>query len=1036
MTDSVPSATPRSTSLETLCHSVFETIFDVAVCGAGTIGFAAARALTADGRKVLLVEPSGSILWESTVALENRTCEGTTREANLDNPWTKWIARIHEIQGGEADCFDPALVETLAARDLEITHGLSTLLYAMPVAATVAVAEANGSGSAITGVTVATKSGPRLIVARQWVDATENGILARICNVNEAPRRASANYRSLVLQSPDDWAEFPSVDQMPASGIPGARWFASVRGSERRLTWPVPVEGSAPWHEDILSATRLLRQSLPNTSFLVSHCSQKDYPVYEAGAESAESAWHENGISNLLVLSPGCLQQPIACVSDRFLLGASAPARLSVLSTQTASASYTFSVNARPAFPAPVEERVSEVLVAGTGTGGVLAALAAGGQGANTLALDISVSPGGIGTDGGITRYCHGMPGGLQQKLDELSAEYSELLYGFSAGFGVQWHHLGKRLAILTLFAEAGVQFCGETILCDVEMDMDARTESDSDSKDIAPRKVRAVLGAVDGRMIRFLSTTYVDSTGDGDLCAMAGADYEMGRSEDGVCLSYSQVGFSVYKTAKGFNIGGRNYDAGYVDATDPEDLSRARLRGLAQYLRAAWNDPSRPVAFGPSIGLRQSRQIRTDATLTFRDIIAGSTYPDAIGGTMTFADTHAVDYEFESDQSLFYYWICQSFREPLRCELPYRILLPNALDNVWIACRASGLSVAAAYAVRMQRDVQRLGEAAGIAAALVAKEAEKGGARLNSRSVNLQELREKLRSTGACAEVEMREKPDVEALAALLESGRAGVHLWHIYQQPDAALATSDSGSGKTETLRSLVERLLQSSNPVVSFNSAAILAMWKSHLAEERLLRAIRDREPGPAPEGSGGKGAFAQDIDIPYWLSAVVLLRCCGSSHALPLLQDVATQEDAPFNQRTCIALTVERLARREVTEQIVEIHNLLLHNLSKVAILPPSRSLRRMMEGREQRPLHNDIGSDTCEDLSWQLYLVLSRTRQTLGLPVLPEISVFRTDERRYVRRAFQGISRPKSVEESPARNSLKKSLHTEPSYARP
>ena len=715
------------------------------------------------------------------------------------------------------------------------------------------------------------------------------------------------------------------------------------------------------WHEDVLGKVRNLRNTL-KVPFLVSHASQCDFPVYES-SPSADPAPFP---ANLLVLSPVFLHEPLASVSERFLLGASAPARLAEMPSHAAD------ITALPAaLPDPVETFAGAVLVSGSGTAGVLAALASARQKANTLAIDSALFPGGIGTDGGINKYCSGLPGGLQSRLDDLSAEFSLLLAGQGA-FGSTWHHLGKRLAILTLFSETSVRFQGETLLCGMEKTSEG--------------KVEAVLVAVAGRMARIRAKAFIDSTGDGDLCALAGAEFTMGRPDDGICLAFSQVGYALKKSAHNVSIAFRNYDAGWVDPTDPEDLSRARLRGLAQYLRPDWIDPDRPFALASTLGLRQSRQIRTEATVSFDDLINSARFPDSIGGARTFADTHAVDFEFETDDSLFYYWVCQSFRHPLHCELPYRMLIPKALTNVWIACRATGLDIAAAYGIRMQRDMQRLGEAAGTAAAMVSRSSGE------SRDVDLPRLQELLRETGACPTSEPGEKPAETELHALLESGRAGIHLWHVYRQPDVFVPS--------------VERLLSSPNPAVSFQAAALLAMWESPKAESRLLAAIQDREQGPEPDC--GKGAFAQDVDIPFWLLAVVLLRRCGTARCLPALHDLARGEILPFNVRTCIALTLERLGRKDDAPQILAIHELLLPNVSDVAILPPTRSVRRMLDGKPQLVLCNSTGADTREDQSWQLHLVIARTRFRLGLPLQTGMENFHKDPRSYVRRAFREV----------------------------
>jgi hypothetical protein len=151
------------------------------------------------------------------------------------------------------------------------------------------------------------------------------------------------------------------------------------------------------------------------------------------------------------------------------------------------------------------------------------------------------------------------------------------------------------------------------------------------------------------------------------------------------------------------------NYDAGWVDPQDAEDLTRARLTGIRQYVRERYDEANRPTYVAAAIGIRQGRHAVTDCVLTFADQMRRSTFPDAIGYQACHMDNHAVDYEFEDDESLFWNWLCRRWRTDLACEIPYRALLPRGLENVWIACRALGVTLNAHYSLRMQRDMAQL---------------------------------------------------------------------------------------------------------------------------------------------------------------------------------------------------------------------------------------------------------------------------------------------------------------------------------------
>lgn len=935
----------------TSAPSVFARAFDCVVCGAGLVGYAAARRLAAAGLDTLLVEPSADLLWESSRALENSAAAPAGHAA-----WHAWIDTLRDRGDADRDWFEPAIAEILAADHLARPDTkLRALLHAHPVALELA-------GGVARALVVATKNGPRRIRARRWIDATETGLLARLADPRATPRAPASLHRGLVLHSLRadalDLAVRPLLDRHP-----GLEWLRSRRLGERRLRWT--VSPGTPWHRrtvELLGELRALLASAADApDLLVSHCAMRDYPIYAAALAPALAL-----PANLVVLSPSLRPEPLATPAERFTLGDSVP-------TDRPADLAPAAPDAPASLPAPAETLAPrDVVVAGVGTGGAAAVIAAAREGARVLALEFTALPGGVGTGGGINGYFHGAPGGLQDEIDRRVRELDPLLAEPGA-HRAGWHHESKKIVLHQLFEECGAEFLGDALLCGVERDGDGR--------------VLALLVAREGRLLRVPAAAFIDGTGDGDLCVLAGAETALGRPGDGRPLSFSQSAFGVVPGPRGVLFHGCNFDAGWVDPADPEDLTRARLSGIAQHLHTDWTREHRIVALAPVLGLRQARQILTDRDVAFADLIAHARFEDSIGEVETVADTHSVDFEFESDELAFYYWTCRGFRHSLRAQLPYRMLLPRGLANVWIACRAAGVSNDAFYGLRMQREMQRFGEAAGIAAARAA------AARVGSREIDLPALLSALdRSGSRPAEPLPDPAPDDAALLAALDQGRPGVHLWRIQRAP--------------ERHRAAVRARLDSSDDLVSFQAAAILALWSDPEAEPRLLRALEQRETGPALDAPRVPGAFAQCIDLPAWLQAVVLLRRVGTAQSLPALRALAEQPRHPLNIRTILALTLERLAPRVgPAPDLVTALDALVATPVPDPVLPPSRSLWFKLEGLPQKQLGNDRGAPVDEDHTWQLHLVVARARRALGLPAQPAAAPFARDPRALVRRAF-------------------------------
>ncbi len=934
-------------------QDLFPEAFDVVVHGAGFTGYAAAKKLALRGQRVLLSDAGGQLLWESSAALEN----GLTGNASGAD-WTLWLKTL-EAQSATSDgVFDSVVAEMTAARELAQSDAIRTLLYAVPVSA-------QHQDDSLAAIVFATKEGFRRVRARNWVDATENGALVNCILGQAAPALEPESKRCRIVFQSADWQPIDKFFAEYAEAR-GMQWRKAVRATERHLVWEDEGE---PWHQAVLKRLRHVRESVGVKGRpLVSHTSQMAFPVYGA----AQPALPANLPPNLLVLSPALAGEGLRSIPERYQRGADA-----VESFRFASGRMNLEV--LPDLGADSllvrQELDCDVMVAGSGTAGSLAILAAASQGADTVALEFAPFPGGIGTGGGITGYFYGLPGGRQEALGRLTAELTELFLGSSYEVDERsWHHEAKKVAILTEFDSLGVRFFGESLLCGAELDGGT---------------VQSVLAMVKGALTRVSAQAFVDSTGDGDLCSYAGADFTSGRMGDSRTLAFSQAAFTLNRDRPEITVRPRNFDAGWVNATDALDLSRARLTGIAQYYQDERDETMLPLLFAPLLGIRESRHIVTDYTLRMDDLISERHFEDAIGRAGAHADTHSVDFEFEDDETVFFYWVCRLFRYPLRAQLPYRMLLPRGLKNVWIACRAAGMSANVFYGIRMQRDMQRLGEAAGAAAAL----ASRNGGGGQSRAVSIEMLRAAM-AAFPTAPVDALERAKIEEPLAHLAKGESGVPLWLVYRN--------------RAQYREAVVGLLDSPLPNASFYAACILAMWEEPLAEARLVAAIQQREEGET-DPSENMGAYGQEIDIPFWLLAVILLRCCGTAQCVPALQQLAKEPDNILNVRSSLALTLERLVDRQVispadAEQMIE----RLAGPMADRTLSPSHSIARTLRKQEQKQLTNHYLPPVREDHAWQLHLVLCRIRLKLGLTPHEEALAYQQDERNFVRQAFAGI----------------------------
>jgi hypothetical protein len=453
------------------------------------------------------------------------------------------------------------------------------------------------------------------------------------------------------------------------------------------------------------------------------------------------------------------------------------------------------------------------------------------------------------------------------------------------------------------------------------------------------------------------------------------------------------------------------NFDAGFCDPTDVEDLTRARLHGVSHYLQERYDSIERPNYIAPAIGLRQSRNVETDYIVTLADLIERRVFPDAIGYSGGHFDSHARDFEFESDEAIFWVWVCQQHGGALSCDIPYRALIPKALNNVLLGCRALGMSTDAHYCVRMQRDMQRVGEAAGAAAVLAARA---GGA---ARDVPYADLQSILLKTGALKLRDVEEdsfgpraqpselKPSADQEALLsdwlrdLQEAPSGPFLWSLFR------------AGKA--VRAPLLALLRSADDLVSWRAACVVAMWGDDRAEPRLVQAICRREMGDKSRELANPNQ--DSLFVPHWLIAISLLRRCGTAEWLPVLEELVQEPDLYFNARTAVALTCAGIVRRyppsaAVRERWIAVLDALVATPAPGAVrqiqskLPVEESaLRENLPTQIRTPRDRAV-----EDFNWQLHLAVGKARHELGLPLHAEGRIFEDDPRLPVRKAFAAL----------------------------
>ena len=923
------------------------TCYDVAVLGGGLCGFAAARSLARAGVRVLLVERRPVLGWEVTWAFHTDLGEPSCETA-------RWLLEAMTAAGGcRNGLLDPPITEIVLDGEAAAA-GIDVLLYAQ----TVAVAMKDGL---VTGVLVGTKSGEIPVTARAFIDATDNALVWRLAGGSCEPADDEAARHKLFLNH----VLGPAADEpVPLGDLPGARDVVV-----RATVWP----GEAAIEFGIAACdVRLARHAVPGV--LRAAREQLDglaeAVVTSVGAEpcpAAAARCSGDAADNLFPCAPWAGEIARGALAVGEAAAEAVSARLDALPTPAGDAPLPHSRVAPPAHEA-------DVVVCGGGTGGAVAAIAAARQGASTLLLEQGTCLGGIGTGGGIHSYYHGVAGGIQDDVDARVEELSPL-FGPAGGF----HPEAKKVALELLADEAGVEVLYDTTVTGAQTETVPTGLPAAPGAPEPPRRITAIVAAGPEGNATVRAKAFVDATGDGDLAAMAGAEFTFGRAADGLPHAYS---LPAGRLSEGGKLSITNFDAGYCDPTDVVDMTRARRHALGHYRKDHYEAKSRFVYIAPILGLRNSRQVVGDCRITLADEIAGRQFPDVVAYAFSHFDNHGFDYENESDEAALWVWLLGNWSRRIGCEIPYRALLPRGLEGLLMACRAISLTHDAHNQLRMQRDLQRVGEAAGTAAAMAAARG------IAPRDLPVEDLQAALLETGALGPREQPRLPEPHAEPDIHESS------WMPAQPPalPAEQWAAQLGGEKTqEATWELIRKgdealplLLEAAGadePARRFWASAALAMLRRPEAAPELRACLAERREDP-PEGRK---------TAPLWHGAMVLLGRVGDREAVPVLCGVLEDRQAPLDALIAAVRALSRIGD------------------------PAAAPALEALVARDDLPTQRDFQvsgapvNAVVEDARWQIDLAAAEALARLGTPRPDLAERHATDERILVRRYAERVA---------------------------
>ncbi len=370
-----------------------------------------------------------------------------------------------------------------------------------------------------------------------------------------------------------------------------------------------------------------------------------------------------------------------------------------------------------------------QVVVAGGGPSGVIAAAAAARSGASTLLIERYPFLGGNGTAGLMTCYNgfrNQRPPEALQTVKGIPADYiAELVrqggiaeddpypkskhdtakgdLPYCIGFDPE----AAKIASLNLLKKEGVTLRLHSWVVGPMLD--------------GSRVTGVIVESKSGRQA-IAADIVIDATGDGDIAARAGAPF-MGPADKGdrmgMSLMYILGGLPANSKdfSGGIRLGDRvvKWGPGFGgDGLDVENLTKAEVESrlkLWDQIRNLKKGSGRESVYlsqiATGIGVRETRRIQGEYTVTEQDAINGTHFPDVVAISSN---------PMPSYHGQRFFFVHEGF------DIPYRSLVPKKIEGLVLTGRCISCEQGPFQSARSMAPAMAVGHASGCAAALAAK--------------------------------------------------------------------------------------------------------------------------------------------------------------------------------------------------------------------------------------------------------------------------------------------------------------------------
>ena len=391
-----------------------------------------------------------------------------------------------------------------------------------------------------------------------------------------------------------------------------------------------------------------------------------------------------------------------------------------------------------------------DTVIVGGGFAGVGAAVASASNGASTLLIECSGELGGDITKAIVPQILDKQgKGGIIQRLYDKLNEKGNTSARKGARYDADGNKIQGTMTHLEYVKYHLEQFCREAGADVLLYSMMAGCE-------VQDRRIERIAVATECGCVAIKAKTFIDATGNGLLAAMAGCEWEIGHPETSEPQPASSAMYitGLSEDAKSTDSGEEKQAARKILADNGIDVSaevalmhstvdnvwmltfnnqfgvmmddQLKLSCAAIQARAECIEVldklysiqtyknAQLLQVSSHIGIREGKRIRGQYRLTIDDITEGKKFEDAICTVRFPVDIHSLNKDENAGYS--------RGNRTLAYHIPYRALVPLGCDNLLLAGRCISGDFYAHASYRVAGCVAPMGEAAGYAAALCAK--------------------------------------------------------------------------------------------------------------------------------------------------------------------------------------------------------------------------------------------------------------------------------------------------------------------------